>query len=159
MLNTQSTFLVVDDLEVMRQVTASQLHKLGHTNIVTAKNGAEALRVLRKQSVDLVLSDWNMPVMSGLELLKAVRGDEKLSRLPFVMITAEADRGRVAEAIASGVSGLLVKPYTGENLGMRIKMALAPQKCGKLPLGEAAVTMAPVAVSTDPPAQDAAPAK
>jgi len=127
MIDKQITFLVVDDLDAMRQVTASQLRALGANNILTANNGVEALRVLKTQPVDVVLSDWNMPVMSGLELLKAVRTDDRLARLPFVMITAEAARERVAEAIASGVSGLLVKPYTAESLGARIAKALAPQ--------------------------------
>jgi len=127
MFNKQAAFLVVDDLEAMRQVTASQLRVLGVGNVATAHNGLEALRLLRKQHVDIVLSDWNMPGMTGLELLRTIRADSSMSHLPFVMITAEADRGRVAEAIASGVSGLLVKPYTAESLAARIGKALAPQ--------------------------------
>ncbi|MDD5175161.1 MAG: response regulator [Sterolibacterium sp.] len=133
MFDKQITFLVVDDLDAMRQVTSSQLRALGVSNMVTANNGAEALRVLKNQRVDVVLSDWNMPVMSGLDLLKAVRADASLSRLPFVMITAEADRGRVAEAIASGVSGLLVKPYTADSLATRIKKALISQSRSSTP--------------------------
>ncbi|MCX7173480.1 MAG: response regulator [Proteobacteria bacterium] len=124
-IDNQMVFLVVDDLEAMRTITASQLRVLGASNIVTANNGAEAMRLLQNQRVDVVLSDWNMPVMSGLDLLKAVRSDERLSRLPFVIITAEAERERIAEAIASGVSGLLVKPYTAEGLAARIEKALA----------------------------------
>ena len=100
----QSLFLVVDDFEPMRIVTISQLRLMGVKNIVTANNGAEAMRILQSRKVDIILSDWNMPVMTGLELLKTVRAEERLSHLPFIMITAEAERYRIEEAIASGVS-------------------------------------------------------
>jgi two-component system sensor histidine kinase/response regulator len=116
--------LVVDDFEVMRKVTAAQLRSLGATQIFQAKDGAEALRLLNQQPFDLVLSDWNMPIMTGLELLVAVRASEKLSHIPFVMITAEAERERVVEAIAQGVNALLVKPYTAGGLAERISMAM-----------------------------------
>ena len=124
MIDKQTVFLVVDDFEAMRKVTAGQLRLMGAHSIVTANNGAEALRILKKQRVDIVLSDWNMPVMSGLELLKAVRSDKKLSRLPFIMITAEAERRRIEEVIALGVNDLLVKPYTSERLAVRVQKAL-----------------------------------
>src|SRR5690348_11775785 len=101
MINRQNTFLVVDDLEPMRKVTAQQLTALGVENILLANNGVEALQVLRQQKVDVILSDWNMPEMGGLELLKAVRTDEKLYGTPFVLITAMAERNRVAEAISN----------------------------------------------------------
>ncbi len=123
-ITKETVFLVVDDFEPMRKVTSGQLRAMGVHTIVLAKNGVEALRLLKRQRVDIVLSDWNMPVMSGLELLKAVRGDTKLSRLPFIMITAEAERQRIEEAIASGVSDLLVKPYTAERLAAHIDKAL-----------------------------------
>ncbi|MFA7268392.1 MAG: response regulator [Sterolibacterium sp.] len=116
--------MIVDDYEAMRQAIATQLRSLGVDKIATANNGAEALRILQNQHVDIVLSDWNMPVMSGIDLLKEVRSDERLYSLPFVMITAEAERDRVKEAIACGVSGLLVKPYTTERLATSIGKAL-----------------------------------
>lgn len=124
-LSKHIVFLVVDDFETMRKVTAAQLLSLGVDKIVTANNGAEALRILGSQHIDVVLSDWNMPVMSGLDLLKAVRSDAKLYSLPFIMITADAARERVAEAIACGVSDLIVKPYTADRLAKRIEKALA----------------------------------
>jgi PleD family two-component response regulator len=124
MISLKTIFLVVDDFEPMRKVTSSQLRAMGAGTIVTAGNGAEALRILKKRRVDIVLSDWNMPVMTGLELLKAVRADEKLSHLPFIMITAEAERERITEAIDNGVSDLLVKPYTSECLTTRVEKAL-----------------------------------
>ena len=125
MINKQTIFLVVDDFEPMRKVTSSQLRSMGASTIMTAGDGAEALRLLKNKRVDIVLSDWNMPVMTGLELLKKVRADEKLSHLPFIMITAEAERERISEAIANGVSDLLVKPYTSERLATRVEKALA----------------------------------
>ncbi|MEI8168372.1 MAG: hybrid sensor histidine kinase/response regulator [Rhodoferax sp.] len=123
------TYLVVDDLELMRAVTVNQLRAMGCEKIYTARNGAEALRMLRANAVDVILSDWNMPVMSGLELLRAVRADPKLARLPFVMITAEAERQRIEEVIAAGVSSLLVKPYNAGNLKDRLlKLIADPQR-------------------------------
>jgi hypothetical protein len=127
MINKQAVFLVVDDFEPMRKVTSNQLRSMGVTTVVTAANGAEALRILKKQRVDVVLSDWNMPVMAGLELLQTVRADPKMAQLPFIMITAEAERLRIEEAIAAGVSDLLVKPYTADRLATRIEKAMSTQ--------------------------------
>jgi CheY-like chemotaxis protein len=124
MINNQTKFLVVDDLEPMRKVTENQLRSMGASVISVAANGIEALRILKKQEVDIVLSDWNMPVMAGLELLKAVRADKALSHLPFIMITAEVERYRIEEAIAAGINDLLVKPYTAVCLAKRIQKAL-----------------------------------
>jgi two-component system sensor histidine kinase/response regulator len=98
-------YLVVDDLELMRAVTVNQLRGMGYEKIKVARNGAEALEMLRAFKFDAVLSDWNMPVMNGLELLKAVRADAKLAKLPFLMITAEAERQRIEEVISAGVNG------------------------------------------------------
>ena len=124
-IDKQTVFLVVDDYEPMRKVTSSQLRSIGASSIMTANNGAEALRLLQNKRVDIVLSDWNMPVMTGLELLKAVRADKKFSHLPFIMITAEAERYRIEEAIDAGVDDLLVKPYTAICLAERVEKALA----------------------------------
>ncbi len=148
-INKQTVFLVVDDFEPMRKVTSGQLRALGAVTIVTANNGMEAMRILNKQRVDIVLSDWNMPVMTGLELLHAVRADPKLSRLPFIMITAEAERHRIEEAIASGVSDLLVKPYTADRLATHIEQVMtAPPRAG-LP-SVVSVCAASAEVSTTP---------
>lgn len=125
MITKDHVFLVVDDFEAMRRVTAAQLRSLGAVNVITANNGLEALRILKRQKVDVVLSDWNMPLMTGLELLNSVRSDPKLNLLPFVMITGEAARERVSEAIAGGVSDLLVKPYNAGELANRVEKALA----------------------------------
>ena len=118
------TFLVVDDFDSMRKVTISQLKQLGADKIIEAANGAEALKILARQPITMVLSDWNMPVMSGLDLLLTLRSDPKLCTLPFLMITAEAGRSHVMQAIRSGVSDLLVKPYTSAGLSQRIEKSL-----------------------------------
>jgi two-component system, sensor histidine kinase and response regulator len=124
-LDKRKTYLVVDDFDTMRRVTVNQLRLLGAEKIITANDGMEAMRILRNQQVDMVLSDWNMPVMTGIELLKEVRADERLFSLPFVMITAEAERRHVETAVASGVSAMLLKPYSPNQLGQRLERALA----------------------------------
>jgi two-component system sensor histidine kinase/response regulator len=113
-------FLVVDDMEVMRKLTIEQLRSLGAKHIDQAPDGRAALQMLQSQPFDLVLADWNMPVMTGIDLLKAVRADARLASLPIIMVTAESQRGRVQEAIAAGVSELLVKPYTATRLGDKV---------------------------------------
>ncbi|MDD2882585.1 MAG: hybrid sensor histidine kinase/response regulator [Rhodoferax sp.] len=135
------TYLVVDDLELMRAVTINQLRSMGFEKIKSARNGAEALDMLRHAKFDAVLSDWNMPVMSGLELLKTIRADARLAKMPFLMITAEAERQRIEDVISAGVSGLLVKPYTAGSLKNRLDRMLTPQ--GRLPPKSASNTPLP----------------
>jgi len=135
------TFLVVDDFDSMRKVTINQLKQLGATKILEAANGAEALKIISRQPITMVLSDWNMPVMSGLDLLLAVRSNPKLSTLPFLMITAEAERDRVMLAIQSGVSELLVKPYTSARLTERIEKALNWKPRHKQPIDPASAPL------------------
>ncbi|WP_333873717.1 ATP-binding response regulator [Methylobacter sp.] len=125
MLKKQLIFLIVDDFDSMRNVINSLLRSLGYENILTAKDGAEALRILRSQTVNVVLSDWDMPVMDGLALLKEVRADERLQKLPFLMITDKTDRQRIEEAINNGASDLLIRPYTGRDLVRRIEKVLS----------------------------------
>lgn len=116
----QLTFLVVDDMELMRAVTVNQLRAMGCEKVLSARNGAEALRVLHARKIDVVLADWNMPIMSGLDLLRVVRAEPKFAGLPFLMITAEAERHRIEEVIRAGVSSLLVKPYSASILKARL---------------------------------------
>jgi CheY-like chemotaxis protein len=138
----QGTLLVVDDFDSMRKVTINQLKQLGAVKMVEAANGAEALKILARQPITMVLSDWNMPVMSGLELLLSIRADPKLFPLPFLMITAEAERDRVMLAIQSGVSELLVKPYTAGRLAERVEKALAWKPRQNRPVDPAAIAAA-----------------
>lgn len=116
--------LVVDDHEAMRRITVNQLRQLGVEQVQTAKNGAEALRLMQLHRFDVVLSDWNMPVMTGIELLEAIRADKQLFATPFILITAEAERSGVEQAIARGVTSLLLKPYAPRQLMARLERAL-----------------------------------
>jgi two-component system chemotaxis response regulator CheY len=105
----------------MRKVIRNLLKQSGYENIVEAEDGVNALKVLQSQKIDFVVSDWNMPNMSGLELLKAVRADEELKALPFLMVTAEALQENVVAAVKAGVSNYIVKPFTSETLDEKIK--------------------------------------
>jgi two-component system chemotaxis response regulator CheY len=116
--------LVVDDFATMRKVIRNLLKQVGYENIVEAEDGVTALRVLKSQKVDLIVSDWNMPNMTGLELLKAVRADEDLKPTPFLMVTAEALQDNVIAAVKAGVSNYIVKPFTAEVLNEKIKKIL-----------------------------------
>jgi two-component system, chemotaxis family, chemotaxis protein CheY len=113
--------LVVDDFATMRKVIRNLLKQIGYENVVEAENGQVAMRTLKSQKVDFIISDWNMPTMSGLELLKAVRADEELNSTPFLMVTAEALKENVVEAVKSGVNNYIVKPFTAEVLEEKIK--------------------------------------
>jgi two-component system chemotaxis response regulator CheY len=119
--NKKIKILVVDDFATMRKVIRNLLKQIGYENVVEAENGQVALRILKSQKIDFIVSDWNMPTMSGLELLKAVRGDEDLNKTPFLMVTAEALKENVVEAVKAGVNNYIVKPFTAEVLEEKIK--------------------------------------
>jgi two-component system chemotaxis response regulator CheY len=112
--------MVVDDFATMRKVVKNLLKQAGFENIVEAEDGVVALRVLKSQKVDFIISDWNMPNMTGLELLKAVRADQDLAGTPFLMVTAEALQDNVVAAVKAGVSNYIVKPFTAEVLNEKI---------------------------------------
>jgi two-component system chemotaxis response regulator CheY len=116
--------LVVDDFATMRKVIRNLLKQVGYENIAEAEDGVLALRLLKSQKVDLVISDWNMPNMTGLELLKSVRADEDLKTTPFLMVTAEALQDNVIAAVKAGVSNYIVKPFTAEVLNDKITKIL-----------------------------------
>ncbi len=113
--------LIVDDFSTMRKIIRNILTQLGFKNILEADDGTTALEILKKEKVDLIISDWNMPKMSGLELLKAVRGDENLKDIPFVMVTAEAQKENILEAIKYKVNQYIVKPFTPETLKEKLE--------------------------------------
>ncbi|MFH1081620.1 MAG: chemotaxis response regulator CheY [Pseudomonadota bacterium] len=113
--------LVVDDFATMRKVVRNLLKQVGYENIVEAEDGVTALKALKSQKIDFIISDWNMPNMTGLELLKAVRADEDLNATPFLMVTAEALQDNVIAAVKAGVSNYIVKPFTAEVLNEKIK--------------------------------------
>ena len=112
--------LVVDDFSTMRRIVKNILRQLDFNNIVEADDGSTAIDILQKEKIDMVVSDWNMPKMTGLELLKAVRCDDALKHIPFLMVTAEAQQENIIEAVKSGVSNYIVKPFTAETLGQKI---------------------------------------
>ncbi|MFN3407305.1 MAG: chemotaxis response regulator CheY [Caldimicrobium sp.] len=113
--------LIVDDFATMRKIIRNILTQLGFKNILEADDGTTALEMLSKEKVDLVISDWNMPKMSGLELLKAIRGNEATKDLPFIMVTAEAQKENILEAIKYKVSQYIVKPFTPETLKEKLE--------------------------------------
>ena len=113
--------LVVDDFATMRKVIKNLLRQSGYQNVTEAEDGVAALKELRSQKIDFVISDWNMPNMTGIELLRAVRADSELSSLPFLMVTAESLKDNVLEAVKAGVSNYIVKPFTAEVLSEKIE--------------------------------------
>ena len=120
-MDTSIKVLIVDDFATMRRILKNILKQLGFKNILEADDGTTALEVLGKQDVDLIISDWNMPKMTGLDLLKRVRADEKYAKHPFLMVTAEAQKQNVIEAVQAGVSNYVVKPFTAEAISEKLK--------------------------------------
>jgi len=121
MFNFKIKVLVVDDFPTMRRIVKNLLKQLGFENIDEAENGEDALRKLKSGDYGLVVSDWNMPVMEGLDLLKHIRNDPQLKDIPFLMVTAEAEKEKVIEAIKAGVDNYIVKPFTGEVLKEKLE--------------------------------------
>lgn len=109
-------FLVVDDFNTMRRIVRNLLKELGFNNVEEAEDGADALAKLRMGGYDFVISDWNMPNMDGLELLKTIRADATLGSLPVLMVTAEAKKENIIAAAQAGASGYVVKPFTAATL-------------------------------------------
>ncbi len=112
--------LVVDDMSTMRRIVKNILKQLGFSNMDEAENGQEALQKLRADTFGFVVSDWNMPVMPGIEMLRAIRADEKLKHIPVLMVTAEAQKENLIEAIQAGVNNYVVKPFTAETMQEKI---------------------------------------
>jgi len=109
-------FLVVDDFSTMRRIVRNLLKELGFQNVEEAEDGVDALNKLRAGSFDFVVSDWNMPNMDGLDLLKTIRADAVLAKLPVLMVTAEAKKENIVAAAQAGASGYVVKPFTAATL-------------------------------------------
>jgi two-component system chemotaxis response regulator CheY len=119
-VDKSTPILVVDDYQTMVRIVRNLLHQLGFAEVDDAHDGASALAKLRAKRFGLVISDWAMEPMSGLELLQAMRADRELATLPFIMITAENRRDRVALAEQAGANGYIVKPFNAEALRERI---------------------------------------
>jgi two-component system, chemotaxis family, chemotaxis protein CheY len=125
MVEKNIKILVVDDFATMRKVVRNLLKQVGYEDIVEAEDGVMALRALKSQKIDVIISDWNMPNMSGLELLKAVKDDADLAKTPFLMVTAEALQDNVVAAVKAGVNDYIVKPFTAEVLNEKIVKIMA----------------------------------
>ena len=120
-------FLVVDDYSTMRRIVKNLLNELGYPNVTEADDGTTALPLLKSGNFDFLITDWNMPGMPGLELLKQVRADERLAKLPVLMLTAEAKREQIVEAAQAGVNGYVIKPFTAATLKEKIDRILSAQ--------------------------------
>ena len=116
--------LVVDDFETMRRIVKSSLKKLGFSNVIEAEDGKIALRKLETEKIGLIISDWIMPNMSGIDFLRAVRSDDRFKDTPFIMLTTEGRKKDVVEAVNAGVSNYIVKPFNPDTLYQKIKKVL-----------------------------------
>ena len=116
--------LVVDDFQTMRRIVINLLRQLGFTNVTEAEDGAAAWEKMQNDHVQLIISDWNMPNMSGLDYLKKVRSDDKYKALPFIIVTAEGKRENVIAAVQSGVSNYIVKPFNAATLKEKLTKVL-----------------------------------
>mgnify|MGYP006289673771 CR=1 FL=1 len=112
--------LVVDDFATMRRIIKNILRQLGMNNVVEADDGTTGWEVLNKDNIDFIISDWNMPEMTGIELLRKVRASEEYADLPFLMVTAEAQQENIIEAVQAKVSNYIVKPFTPDTLEQKI---------------------------------------
>ena len=118
------TVLVVDDFSTMRRIVRNILRELEFKDILEADDGSSAVEILKSQKVDLVVSDWNMPKMTGLDLLKFVRSNEPTKDLPFLMVTAEAQKENIVEAVKARVSNYIIKPFTAITLSEKLAKIL-----------------------------------
>lgn len=112
--------LVVDSLSTMRMIVKDILKQLGYKNIILAEDGSSASSLLKKEKIDFIISEWDMPKMSGLDLLKSIRSDERLKSIPFLMVTGEAKKENIISAAKAGVNDCIVKPFTAETLREKI---------------------------------------
>lgn len=115
-VNKNMRILVVDDFLTMRRIIINLLRQLGFNNVVEAADGKQALERVHEEPIDLIVSDWNMPNMTGIEFLKHVRADEKTKKIPFIMVTAEGKKENVIAAVHAGVSNYIVKPFNAATL-------------------------------------------
>lgn len=129
-------FMVVDDFATMRKIIKKVLSELGYTNVEEAEDGKPAFEAIKKASAEgrpfeFVISDWNMPGMTGIDLLKSVKGDPQLKHLPFLMVTAESEQKNIVEAAKAGVSDYVVKPFNAQTLKMKLERIYAKHHAAK----------------------------
>ncbi|WP_148716219.1 MULTISPECIES: chemotaxis response regulator CheY [Chitinolyticbacter] len=125
MADNNMRFLVVDDFSTMRRIVRNLLKELGFSNVEEAEDGQVALHKLKNTTYEFVVTDWNMPNMTGIELLRAIRADAQLKHLPVLMVTAEAKKENIIEAATAGASGYIVKPFTAATLDEKLKKIFA----------------------------------
>lgn len=118
-------FLVVDDSSTMRRIIINTLNKLGHTEIVEASNGREGIDRLNASDVDMVITDWNMPEMNGIEFIRTLRGLDKMKETPILMVTTNAAKDDIVEALRAGVNNYIVKPFTPDTFKEKIEAVTA----------------------------------
>ena len=118
--NPNMRVLVVDDFSTMRRIVRNILRQLGIANVVEADDGTTAWDILNREKIDFIVSDWNMPKMPGIELLRKVRASDQFANLPFLMVTAEAQQENIIEAAQAKVSNYIVKPFTADTLKQKI---------------------------------------
>ena len=121
-MNLNMKVLIVDDFATMRKIVRNVLKQIGFTNMAEADNGKNALKILKKENIDLILCDWNMPEMPGIDLLKAIKSDDDLKNIPFVMVTAEAQKNNIIEAVKAGVNSYIVKPFSAETVNEKLNI-------------------------------------
>lgn len=124
-MNTSMKVLIVDDYSTMRRIIRNLLREVGLANTVEADDGTSALPLLEDGDIDLVITDWNMPAMTGIDLLKAVRSDPALESLPVLLVTAEAKRQQIIAAAEAGANGYIVKPFSAQTLKQKIDKIFA----------------------------------
>jgi two-component system chemotaxis response regulator CheY len=118
--DTKMHVLVVDDFATMRRIITNVLKQLGYETILEAEDGAKALQIMETERVDFVITDWNMPQMSGLDLLMAIRASEDKKHIPVLMVTAEAMQENIVKAAQAGVNNYIIKPFDAKTLGEKI---------------------------------------
>jgi len=127
-VNPKTRFLVVDDFSTMRSIVRNLLRDLGYEHVQEADDGRTALPILQGGNIDFLITDWNMPGMPGLQLLKEVRADPKLTDMPVLLLTAEAKRDQIVEAAQAGVNGYVIKPFTAQVLKEKLDKIMAARE-------------------------------
>ncbi len=132
MFDPATKILIVDDMLTMRKIVSKACRELGFTDLTEAADGAIAWSKISESPTPfgLIISDWNMPNCTGVELLKRIRGSQKYSKTPLILVTAEAEQKQIVEAVKAGVSGYVIKPFTAQTLGAQIESVHAKLKAG-----------------------------
>jgi two-component system chemotaxis response regulator CheY len=130
MFDPKTLILIVDDMKTMRKIVKKSCTDLGYTNFIEAEDGEQAYEMLAGSTspVGLIISDWNMPKVTGLDFLKRVRGDEKFKAMPFLLLTAESEASQVTTAVHAGVDNYLVKPFTTQALSDKLSAVFKKRK-------------------------------